>query len=206
MFFDIHNHLLPGVDDGVKESEKSIEILNEFKNNGIDTVFFTPHVNHPTVKTDFNKIKDTYNSLKDDFEKLSIKTYLGSEIYLKPKINDFIPLKDNFLLIELPTDVFPMYLIDKIFEFQLEGYEIILAHVERYKWLWENLSLIDRLKVMNVYFQVNVESVNKDNYYLKNDLVDFIATDYHGSRGKIDFSVFEKYKDIFEKGRKILKI
>lgn len=206
MFFDIHTHLLPGVDDGVEEFEKSINLLSKFKEHGIDTVFFTPHVNHPSVKTDVNKIKKVYNSLKDEFEKLSIKTYLGSEVYLTPKLDGFIPLKDNFLLVELPTDVFPLYLIDKIFELQLEGYEIILAHVERYKWLENNEPLIDRLKVMNVYFQVNVESVNKENYYLKNGLVDFISTDCHGNRNEIDFSIFEKYKDIFEKGRKILNI
>ena len=169
-------------------------------------MFFTPHVNHPTVKTDINKIKEVYESLKEEFEKLSIKTYLGSEIYLKPKIDGFIPIKDKFLLVELPTDTYPIYLIDTIFELQLEGYEIILAHVERYKWLENNTLLIDRLKVMNVYFQVNIESLNKNNYYLKNSLIDFLATDCHGNRSKIDYSVFEEYKEIFEKGRKILKI
>ena len=208
MFFDIHTHLLPGVDDGVDDASKTIEILSDYKKHGIDTIFFTPHVNHATVKTDINKIKEVYESFKEEFEKLSIKTYLGSEIYLKPKIDGFIPIKDKFLLVELPTDTYPIYLIDTIFELQLEGYEIILAHVERYKWLENNTLLIDRLKVMNVYFQVNIESLNKNNYYLKNSLIDFLAPDCHGNgyRSKIDYSVFEEYKEIFERGRKILKI
>ena len=90
-----------------------------------------------------------------------------------------------------------MYLLDKIFELQLEGYEIILAHVERYKWLKDNERLIDRLKTMNVYFQINLEYVEKDNYFIPNNLIEFIATDYHGDERKpMDFSLFEKYKEI----------
>ncbi|NUU99633.1 hypothetical protein XO12_05810 [Marinitoga sp. 1154] len=205
--FDIHNHILP-VDDGLKTIEEAIETLKEYKENGIETVFFTPHINHPTVKTDIEKIKESYEKLQPYCEEIGIKTNLASELYLQPNKNmGFIPLKDYFILIELPTKIYPMYLIDKIFDLQLEGYEIILAHVERYQWLQDNEKLIEKLKTMNVYFQMNLEYLEKDKYYLKNDLIDFIATDYHGKkRGPIDFSLFKKYENIIEKGKKILKL
>ncbi|WP_165974008.1 CpsB/CapC family capsule biosynthesis tyrosine phosphatase [Marinitoga lauensis] len=205
--FDIHNHILYGVDDGIETIEESVEILKEYKNHGIDTVFFTPHVNHPTVKTDIETIKKHYEILKEKAEEIGITTYLGSELYLQPQNKEFIPIKDYFVLIELPTTIYPVYLLDKIFDLQLEGYEVILAHVERYQWLQSNKSLISKLRRMNVYFQMNLEYINDDKYYLKNNLIDFIATDYHGKKRKpIDFSLFEKYKDIVEKGKKILKI
>ncbi|MBM7560340.1 protein-tyrosine phosphatase [Marinitoga litoralis] len=205
--FDMHNHILPDVDDGLKTIDEAIEILREYKKNNINTVFFTPHINHPTIKTDIAKIKETYEVLEKKAKEIGIKTYLSSELYLQPKNSEFIPLKDYFVLIELPTTIYPMYLLDKIFDLQLEGYEIILAHVERYQWLQNNESLIKKLKRMNVYFQMNLEYIEKDKYYLKNDLIDFIATDYHGKkRGPINFSLFEKYNDIMEKGKKILKI
>ncbi|KLO20843.1 hypothetical protein X275_11110 [Marinitoga sp. 1197] len=206
--FDIHNHILPGVDDGLKTIEGAIETLKEYKENGIETVFFTPHINHPTVNTDIEKIKKTYEELKPYCKEIGIKTYLASELYLQPNKNmGFVPLKDYFILIELPTKIYPMYLIDKIFDLQLEGYEIILAHVERYQWLQDNEKLIEKLKTMNVYFQMNLEYLEKDKYYLKSDLIDFIATDYHGKkRGPIDFSLFKKYENIIEKGKKILKL
>lgn len=205
--FDMHCHILPGVDDGLKTIEEATEVLKEYKKHNIDTVFFTPHINHPVVKTDIAKIKEKYELTKDKAQKIGINTYLGSELYLRQKNPEFIPLKDYFVLIELPTQVYPLYLLDKIFELQLEGYEIILAHVERYDWLKDNEALIDRLKIMNVYFQMNLEYVEKDNYFISNNLIEFIATDYHGEkREPIDFSLFEKYKDIMEKGKKILKI
>ncbi|QTA38449.1 hypothetical protein JYK00_02690 [Thermosipho ferrireducens] len=205
--FDIHNHLLPGVDDGVKNFDESIKFLETFKKNGITTVFFTPHLNHPSVKTNVAKIKENYEKIKIHCEEFGIKSFLGSEIYLTPDVKEFIPIKDYFLLVELPTDIYPVYLLDKLFDLQLEGYEIILAHVERYKWLEGNGLLVDRLKHMNVYFQVNLEALNGSNYFLKRDLVDFIATDFHGEkRSSIDFSLFRKYNDIIEKGKSILKL
>ncbi|KLO21168.1 CpsB/CapC family capsule biosynthesis tyrosine phosphatase [Marinitoga sp. 1155] len=205
--FDIHNHILP-VDDGLETIEEAIQMLKEYKENGIEIVFFTPHINHPTVKTDIEKIKESYEKLQPYCKEIGIKTYLASELYLQPNKNmEFIPLKDYFILIELPLTIYPIYLLDKIFDLQLEGYEIILAHVERYQWLQNNKSLIGRLKRMNVYFQMNLEYLEKDNYYLKNDLIDFIATDFHGKkRGPIDFSLFKKYENIIEKGKKILKL
>jgi protein-tyrosine phosphatase len=206
--FDMHNHILFGVDDGLDTIEESIETLKEYNENGINTVFFTPHVNHPTVKTDIEKIKEHYEILKEKANEIGITTYLGSELYLGPNKNDgFIPLKDYFVLIELPTTIYPMYLLDKIFDLQLEGYEIILAHVERYQWLKDNEALIDKLKTMNVYFQMNLEYIENDNYFIPNNLIEFLATDYHGKKRKpIDFNLFEKYYEIMEKGKKILKI
>ncbi|MBO8161206.1 MAG: capsule biosynthesis protein CapC [Thermosipho sp. (in: Bacteria)] len=200
---DVHTHILPRVDDGLKDESEVFKVLEKYKEHGIDTVIFTPHINHPTIKTDISKIKSTYENLEPKFKELGIKTFLGSEFYLTPKIDNFIPIRDYFLLVELPKETFPLYLLDKIFELQLEGYEIILAHVERYKWLIDNIPLIERLKAMDVYFQMNLESLESDRFFIKNGLVEFIGTDYHGD-GEPDFSLFEKYRDIVEKGKRIL--
>lgn len=203
---DVHTHILPGVDDGIESEEEALSVIQEYKNNGVEKIVFTPHLNHPTVKTDIEKIYNTYERLKPKFEEIGVKTYLGSEIYLTPKVDKLIPINERFLLLELPTESYPIYLLDKIFELQLEGYDIILAHVERYRWLKDNEPVIDRLKTMNVYFQMNFESIKNDNYYLKNSLVEFLATDYHRNRNNLDFSLFEKYREIIEKELEILKL
>jgi len=56
--------------------------------------------------------------------------------------------------------IYPLYLFDQIFELQLSGYDVILAHVERYQWLSENRYVIDKLKDMNVYFQMNINTLD----------------------------------------------
>jgi protein-tyrosine phosphatase len=204
---DLHCHLLPSVDDGVQTEEESLKILKEYKANGIDTVVFTPHINHPTVKTDIETIKEKYKLFKPKAEALGIKTYLGSELYLQPNKKDFIPLFNTFALIEMPTDTFPVYFMNTVFDLQLDAYEIIIAHVERYKWLLEKPEMIAKLKDMGVYFQVNLNALeNKQaEYYRKNNLIDFISTDNHGSKRKqTDLSAYKKYPEIIEKMKKIL--
>lgn len=205
--YDIHNHILFDVDDGVETLEESIEILEDYKRHGIDFVVFTPHVNHPTVKTDLQKVRQNFEILKAECTRLGIQCELGSELYLKPKFPDFIPILDRFVLIELDTLTYPLYLFDQIFELQLCGYDVILAHVERYSWLDKNEYVLKKLKEMNVYFQMNLNTLDKKNYFVKNGYIDIVSTDYHGKkRGSINWEKFKEYKDLIEKGRKILKI
>lgn len=204
---DIHNHVLFDVDDGVKTLEESIKILKEYNSHGIKYVVLTPHVNHPTIKTDTSVISNHYASLTEASKNIGVNIFLGCELYLTPRADKFIPILDRFLLVELDTLTYPLYLFDKIFDLQLEGYEIILAHVERYQWLKENRRVLKKLKDMNVYFQMNINSTKEDNFFLKEGLIEFIATDYHGSeRSTINWEMFKKYQDLIEKSMKILKI
>lgn len=211
MFIDIHNHLLPGVDDGVQKIEDTIIELKRYKEFGINQVIFTPHVNNPSVKTSIEEIRNTYNSLKNRIEsETGLITYLASELYLVPNYKEFIPFNDSFVLIEFPTRVFPIYALDSIFNLLLEGYEVILVHVERYRWLFENKKLMQRMKEMNVYFQVNFEGINTEEgrFYLGEKLVDFLATDNHGkyNRKEVDLSLFSRYLEITTKAFELLGI
>lgn len=202
---DIHNHVLFAVDDGSESLEESIEMLREYKRNGVEVVVFTPHVNHPMFKNDVETIKKNYDILNEECKKMGIYALLGSEVYLTPNIKDVIPINDRFVLVEVNVSTYPMYLYDKIFDLQLEGYDIILAHVERYAWLKSDAGILKKLKDMNVYFQMNVNSVKDDKFFLKNGYIDFLATDYHGKkRGAVDWEVFKTHKEMFEKTVKML--
>jgi len=56
---DIHNHVLFAVDDGSESLEESIEMLREYKRNGVGNCCFTPHLNHPNVqKRMWKRIKE----------------------------------------------------------------------------------------------------------------------------------------------------
>ena len=41
---DYHCHILPGVDDGFQDPEKSLEQLRIYEASGIREVWFTPHI------------------------------------------------------------------------------------------------------------------------------------------------------------------
>jgi protein-tyrosine phosphatase len=199
---------LPGLDDGVQEESEYIELLNLYQKNGITEIVFTPHINHPGINYSVEKIKQTYQKYKSYAEDRGIKTHLGCELYLTPDYKDFIAIDDRFILIEFPTNVYPTYLLDTIFDLQLDGYEIIIAHVERYSWLEEKKELINKLKEMGIYFQVNLSATERKEarYYLDNDYVEFIATDNHGKRREVpNLSLFNNYNDIMKKSFQIMK-
>ncbi len=78
MFIDIHTHLLPTIDDKVKTIEETLYELNRYKRYDITHVVFTPHLNHPVIKTDITQIKDKYQEIKDILEKKHRNTDISS--------------------------------------------------------------------------------------------------------------------------------
>lgn len=210
MFIDIQTHLLPNVDDGSKTLEETLKELNRYKQNDITHVIFTPHVNHPTIKTDVTKIKEKYVEVKEIIENnTGVKTYLASELYLTPQYNEFMPFNDRFVFITLPTEAFPIFVLDSIFQLQLDGYDVVLLQGEKYGWLIEMEDLLHRLKEMKVYFSLSFNGLRSKaaKYYLDRNWIDFLATNNQANNEKeIDLSLFKKYSHITEKAFDILNI
>lgn len=201
---DIHTHILPGVDDGCQTFEEALEVLRRMGELGIRKVYLTPHLNHPTVKTDIEDIKLRYREflerLKDS--RLNVEVHLGSEYYLTEKAAPYIPFDDaNVVLVELPVNNYPFYLLNRLFEIELDGNRIVIAHLERYEYLFEN-DLLRKLKDRGVYFQVNVSSVLQKNknavYLLKNGYVDFLATDIHRIDDLKNLEKLDGYEQYFQ--------
>lgn len=207
---DIHSHLLPGVDDGVQTEEESKKILSLYKSAGITHIVCTPHLGNPFVKTHILKIRDSYTWFKTVAESYGIRVILGSELYIGPDKAKFIPFLNKFLLVESSMHVEPLFLLDRIFELQLKGFVIIFAHVERFSWLSVSSPIALRLREMGVYFQVNIQGVENGGaaQYLKEDWVDFIATDNHGTsrRAPVNLEVFHEYPEIMTRSKRILDL
>lgn len=45
---DIHSHILPGLDDGVKRVEDSVVIVKKMLELGVKQFSFTPHISFPS--------------------------------------------------------------------------------------------------------------------------------------------------------------
>jgi len=211
MYIDINTHLLPNVDNGSQTLEETLRELNNYKQHGITHVIFTPHINHPTIKTDITKIKEKYAELKKTIEyNTGVKTYLASELYLTPQYNEFIPFNDHFVFITLPTQEFPLFLLDSIFQLQLDGYDIVLLQVEKYQWLLEMKDVLHRLREINVYFCLSFNGLKSKaaKCYMDRHWIDFLATNNKASNNEkeIDLSLFKKYSHITEKAFDILEI
>lgn len=168
----MHCHLLPGVDDGSKSLEESVEIIKEMKENGIHKIFLTPHMHSPIVRSKTELFNERFNMLKKEIDE-DIVLEMGSEVHIVPDVSKkgIIALGNSgYLLVEFPTNIFPVAAEKEIPELQKRGYRIILAHIERYDYLFrrrtglfklmlEPTDFLRKLKNMGVLFQVNWNTV-----------------------------------------------
>lgn len=196
---DIHSHLLFNLDDGAKNIEESIKILEELNKVGITHVFATTHykqeIYEPNKEDYVRKLKEL--NIEANKLNLDIKVLPGNEIKI---FDDMIYKLNNkeintlnnskYVLIELPMNFPAMFLEDTIIELQNEGYVPIIAHPERYTYIQKNPFKLLQLIDMGVLFQLNLGSlIGKYGIkaektaitLLKHNMVHFLATDAHKS-------------------------
>lgn len=194
---DIHNHVLFDIDDGSYDIDMSIEMLKMATHQGVDKVFCTSHSwgDLENYWNNFHKLKQRISD-----ENLSINIYSGCEIYcevseielIAQDINDGnIPTlnQTQYILIEFSTEETCeniVYMFNKLK--QLTSKSIIIAHIERYKNLYNDLQTIEYLHNSGVYFQVNIYSlVNESRNQIKEfarkllnlKYIAFIGSDSH---------------------------
>jgi tyrosine-protein phosphatase YwqE len=196
---DIHSHLLPGLDDGVKSIEESVYILKIFQKLGYKKIITTPHVmsdHYPNSKIDIlTKLKSVVEAIRQN--DIDIKLEAAAEYYLDEAFiekitsrEELLTFGENFLLFETSFFNKPAFMEEAIFNMNAQGYQPVLAHPERYAYLLNDLSLLQKLKSMNLLLQMNMLSLS--GYYsrevrqfgkklLRSNLIDFIGSDCHNA-------------------------
>jgi protein-tyrosine phosphatase len=198
-FVDIHTHILPGIDDGAKNLQESIDLLNQLQALGIKKYIATPHIMQDFYPNTEETIGNAYELLLGNvgmnvFDKISIKP--AAEYMLDAHFEhlltqeNLITLKDNYVLIELSYLQPPLNLEALIFNIKLKGYIPVLAHPERYQYFHNKLEYYKRLKYLGCLFQLNLlaltayygKRVHKTaTFLLEENLIDFAGTDTHNT-------------------------
>lgn len=196
-FIDIHSHILPNVDDGSKSLEQSLNMIKTAYCEGIRIIVATPHYRLDVFECDYNKVKGVYDDLVKHVKSIypDMDIYLGNEIMFADDIPDLLENdklmtinKSNYVLVEFRPSVSYRDLKDGLNRIELSGKTPILAHVERYECLVQNVLLLSELKDSGVCIQVNSASIMGEGgrkiksfikKILKNELADVIATDTH---------------------------
>ena len=166
---DVHSHILPGIDDGARTFEHSVEIVRILANQGVTEIIAAPHFVNDSIymssKADNAKLlKELQRRLEE--ESIDVKLHLGNEIYIERNIKELLKKRQittmaggAYLLIELPlNDEFPNY--NDIFgELMNSGYKVLLAHPERYAFCQEDFEKLMELYEMGVLLQCNLGSI-----------------------------------------------
>jgi protein-tyrosine phosphatase len=188
---DIHTHILPGVDDGSKDLETSISMIEREIEQGVTDIVLTPHVQSTVTKANTNKRKAQFEILKEEVSKrgLKINLHLGAEImyhsHIETDYSKYLFGKNKYVLIEFSTKAETP--IEEIcFDVMAMGYQVIVAHIERYGYL--SIADIEKIRSNGALIQVNASAIlNKDplaskktvKKLIKQKLIDVIATDTH---------------------------
>ena len=215
MNIDIHSHIIPFVDDGSSKLEDSFAMLKDEVEQGITKVICTPHYIVGRYKKTNEEIEENFKLLTDYVKEnnLPIELRLGREIHYTNRV-DLIKLiesetirtlnKTNLVLLEFSYDHAPEDTLNEIlYRFDIHGYKVVLAHVERYKWM--KIDDIKIAKKTGALIQVNANALNgKDGLKLallsrklvKLGLVDYIASDVHSFRENTLRKALDKYGDL----------
>ncbi len=192
-FVDIHSHILPGIDDGAKNSEESLKLISEMKKLGFSKIIGTPHSYPGLYDNTSDSIKNAFKKLENlgiEDIKLDYATEYMIDISLigKAENKNLLCLHNNYVLLEMGFINAPQNLFDIIFNIQLNGYKIIIAHPERYLFYNSNFNELKKIKQRGCKFQMNLlsttgyygkEVLNFSNKLLKNNMIDFFASDIH---------------------------
>ncbi len=165
---DVHSHFIPGIDDGAKTLEDSINLIRGMAEFGYKKVITTPHVmsdfyrNTPEII--LSGLEDVRKAVKEagiDIEVEAAAEYnVDSDLEEKIYANDILSFGDNYVLFELPFSGEPSNLNNCIFAFQTAGYKPILAHVERYNFWHGNWEKIESMLDRGVRLQLNINSLS----------------------------------------------
>ena len=191
---DIHNHIVYGVDDGSRNLDESIKMVELYKKAGFDQIIATSHYDKSRYTVDANEIKEKVSIINDEIEKrtLDFKVYPGHEIQVeldmikKIKSGGLLTLNNSrYVLCELSFVNKPTFLKDLFYNLELEGYVPIIAHVERYPYVENNIEWLEDFIKMGVLIQINYSSI-KSNFeitreLLERNMVHIIGTDSHQS-------------------------
>ena len=210
---DFHSHILPNIDDGSRNLEQSIEIVNEAKNAGFTKIISTSHYLEDYYECEEQERAKLLKQLQDNVQ--GIELYLGNEIYITDNMIQLIKDKkastinnSRYVLFEFPLSTKAMNDKEVIYRLIEQGYVPVVAHPERYKNVQEDPKYIEDLAEMGALFQANYGSIigmygdkakKTLKYLLKNGLICFFGSDVHRPE-----QVYDKMPKILKKLRKIL--
>lgn len=190
---DLHTHILPGMDDGSKSVEESLEMLESIAEQGISHVAATPHFyageNGPE---DFLRRRAAAAAaLRERWHAGLPGLLLGAEVSFFEGISRTEGLGSlcvegtELLLLELPFSIWPDRLVSEVLELcRRPGIRIVLAHVERYMDLqppesWGRLLDAGALTQCNAGFFLHWRTRRKALRMLRQGRIHFVASDCH---------------------------
>jgi protein-tyrosine phosphatase len=210
---DMHSHLIPGIDDGAKTLEESVELIRFMHNLGYTKLITTPHIMSDYFRNTPEIIMEGLDTVRAAIkaENIPVEIEAAAEYYIddgfiqKLEEEKLLTIgKNNYLLVEVSYINPPDNVRDVLFRAQVLGYKPILAHPERYPFWYRTFEEYQAFRDMGVLLQINLNSVS--GYYgpdakriaeklIDNNMVDLVGSDLHHMKhaASLERVLYEKY-------------
>lgn len=163
--FDLHSHILPDVDDGPETWDDALEMLAVAEAHGTHTIVATPHSHgawrRPEAANELIPALVAETQQRARAAGLSLRVLAGQECYIDADLvrdldaGRLLTLgASRTVLLEFPFTQWPAHTEQLIYELQVAGYTVLLAHPERYTAVQKDPNLVLPLVERNVYLQV----------------------------------------------------
>jgi protein-tyrosine phosphatase len=210
---DIHCHILPGIDDGAKDLNDSLEMALQAQSQGITRIVASPHHKNGSFDNNFQDILTEVNLLNKELTKegIDIEILPGQEVRIYGEMEedldvDLLTVNNSgvYMLIEFPSSHLPRYANKLLFDLQLKGIVPIIVHPERNREIMEDPSKLYRLIKEGSLSQVTASSVTgrmgkKIKKFsldlISHNLAHFIASDSHNTTTR-PFDLREAYETV----------
>ena len=196
---DMHNHLIPGLDDGSPDVATSVAYIKQLHKLGYHRLICTPHIIMDMYPNSRDTIAPSKALLVEALERegIPVKIDFAAEYMVNPdfeelvKRNELLTFGKNYILIEM-SYVAPSHSIkEMVFELQMRGLQPVLAHPERYNYYHERFDKYEELFDIGCELQVNLLSLT--GFYgkpvkkaaeklIEQNLIAWAGTDLHHER------------------------
>lgn len=208
MHVDCHSHILPGVDDGARSLEGSLEMARMAVAEGTDRMFATPHGYTDSYHVDPQVTMDKTRELNAALRQAGIPL----EVLPAMELHHFVqrgtdPSRDvlrivsgealglggyrqpQYVLLEFSFENWPLDVAKCLQEFRSAGIQVIVAHPERYVALQKTPDLIDQALEQGAWMQLTSGSIlgrfgriaqELSRVWLEKGYIHIVASDAHG--------------------------
>lgn len=197
--FDMHCHIVPFVDDGADSREEAFKIFQMEYQQGVRYIIATPHFRVQMFEKPLSEVRRQFALLKTLGRRVApdLKLYLGCEFHSNMEMVEMLKngvvttmAGSHYVLTEFSQGDSASYIKERVYALLTNGYLPILAHIERYSCLRNDISLVRELTDIGAHMQVNADSlVGREgfgvrrycNRLLDEGLIDFVGSDCHGT-------------------------
>lgn len=174
-YMDMHTHILPGLDDGSQTMECTKNMLRQAYDEGIRVIVATPHFGIRNSGFRLSQAETVLAETQNVADEIvpGLKLVLGNELFYSDGIAESLNRGEaktiggsKYALVEFSTRDSYDKINKCIRELSWNGYIPLIAHVERYRCLENDVGAVRTLVSQGAVIQVNCRSFmggsNKD--------------------------------------------